>query len=93
MRPYLITIDTEKAFDLLDHDFLITVLEYFGFESYFIDWIKIFLNKRESCKINGGVTTHYFKLELGVRQGDPRATYLFFLALEISLKTMKKLMV
>ena len=27
------------------------------FGTNFIDWIKIFLNKQESCVINGGVTT------------------------------------
>ena len=29
----------------------------------FLRWIETFLNNQESCIINGGVTTHYFKLE------------------------------
>lgn len=33
---YLVTIDIEKTFGLLDHDFIIAALEKF------IDWIKIF---------------------------------------------------
>ena len=42
------------------------------------------LKNRESCIINGGKTTKYFKLERGVRQGDPTiSVYLFILVLEI----------
>ena len=29
----------------------------------FLRWIETFLNNQESCIINGGVKTHYFKLE------------------------------
>ena len=43
----------EKPYDLLDHTFSISVLEKFGFEKTFIDWIKIFLNDQESCVIEG----------------------------------------
>ena len=40
------------------------------------------LSNRESCIINGGITTHYFKLKKGTRQGDPFSAYLFILVLE-----------
>ena len=56
-KGYLLTIDVEKAFDSLDHIFLITTLLKFGYGTNLIDWIKIFLNKQESFVINGGVTT------------------------------------
>ena len=76
------TIDIEKAFDLLDHNFLISILEKSGFGQTFIDWIKIFLNEQESCVINGGITTKYFKLEKTAWQGNPMSAYLFMLFLE-----------
>ena len=49
----------------------------------FVSWIKTILKNQESCIINGGKTTKYFKLERGARQGDPISAYLFILVLEI----------
>ena len=55
-------MDIEKAFDSLDHSFLLSVLKNFGLGKKFINWIKIILTKQESCILNGGKTTQYFQL-------------------------------
>ena len=57
-------------------------MEKYGLEKDFIKWIKILLQNRESCIVNGGTATNYFKLEKGTRQGDPISAYLFILVLE-----------
>ena len=80
---YLVTMDLEKAFVSLDHDFLICVLKKVGFGDSFITWIKILLNDQQSSVLNGGLTTHYFILERGARQGDSISAYLFIIALEV----------
>ena len=80
---YLLTVDFEKAFDSLNHEFLIAVLKFYGFGEDFIDRIKILLRHQESCAINGGHTTTYFHLEREAKQGDPISVYLFVLALEL----------
>ena len=74
IKRCLVTMDTEKAFDSLDHSFLISVLKKFGFRENFIDWIKMLL---------------YFNLEKGACQGDPISAHLFILALEILFLLMK----
>ena len=80
---YVLTIDIEKAFDSVDHPFLYAALNKLGFDKEFIDWIKVLNNGQESCILNGGESTGYFKLERGSRQGDPISAYLFIIIMEI----------
>ena len=70
MEGFLVTINVEKAFDLLDHQFLISVLKKSGFGQIFILWIEIVLKNQESCVSNGATTTKYFKLNSGAHFGS-----------------------
>ena len=63
-------MDIEKAFDSLDHNFVISALEKCGFS-------KILLRSQELCVLNGSTATEYFLLGRGTRQGDPISAYLF----------------
>ena len=83
MEGFLLAMDIEKAFDSLDHNFLVFTLEKYGFGKNFILWPKILLRDQNSCVINGGTTTKYFSLVRGARRGDPISAFLFILALEI----------
>ena len=42
---FLVMMDIEKAFDSLNHSFLLVVLKKFGFDTSFINWIETILNK------------------------------------------------
>ena len=75
IEGYLLTMDIQKAFDSVDHDFFISALKKFGFGSNFISWVKIVLKSQESCVMNGGFSTGFFNLERGTRQGDPISVY------------------
>ena len=89
MEGYLLKIDTEKAFDSVDHYFLLAILEKYGFKKNFLRWIETLLNNQESCIINRGITTHYFKLKKGTHQDDLISAYLFILVLEAAFCVIK----
>ena len=83
------TVDIEKAFDSINHSFLMCVLKKFGFGNDFRKWIQILMKNPESCVVNGGKIRPYFKLERGTRQGDPILAYLIILALEVVFSLIK----
>ena len=60
------------------------------FGKTFLKWIKALLNNQESCTINGGTTTKYFKLDKGTRQCDPISAHLFILVLETVFNLIKQ---
>ena len=75
--------DVGKAFDSLDHNFILAVLVKMGLESDLRQWVQTLLNDQQSCVMNNGATTGYFKLNKGTRQCDPLPAYLFALAIEV----------
>ncbi|KAI7801458.1 pol-like protein [Triplophysa rosa] len=85
----LVSIDQEKAFDRIEHQYLWDTLEAFGFGSVFSGMIKLMYQDIESIlKINGGLSSP-FKIGRGIRQGCAISGMLYSLAIEPMLNTLR----
>ena len=81
----MVAIDFEKAFDSLSWNFLSNALRSFNFGNSFIIGSLFCYTNITSCVTNNGFSSLMFKVERGVRQGDPLPLYLFIIALELLL--------
>ena len=81
-------MDIEKAFNSVIYNFIFASLKKFGFGDNFVQWVRIIFENSDSCVMNNGTSTGYFKLERGTRQGDLLPPiYLFLLLKPYSFKS------
>ena len=65
-----VLLDIKKAFDTIDHEILLTKLDYYGIKNDKLHFLKSYLNKRQqSCKVNNH-TSRLKEIILGVPQGS-----------------------
>ena len=78
----LVTLDQEKSFDRVDHDFPMRTLAKLGFGLAFCQWIALFYNVFSRIICNSKLTDPIF-LGRGVRQGCPLSPLLYVLVSEV----------
>lgn len=79
---YIISVDLEKAFNRVEHKFLIDVMERFGFGENFLNWIKCLYTDITSCVKVNVFLTEDFKITRLIRQGCPMSALLYTLVSE-----------
>ena len=62
-------IDYTKAFDLIDHNILLSKFERLGLDRWIINWLRDYLSDRERVKLGNSVST-CLKLNGAVPQGS-----------------------
>ena len=78
----IISIDTEKAFDKIQHPFMIKTLQKAGIEGTYFNIIKVIDDKPIAKIILNGEKLKAFPLKSETRQGCPLSPLLFNIALE-----------
>ena len=78
----IVSIDTEKAVDKIQHPFMIKTLQKEGIEGIYLNIIKAICDKPTANIILNGEKLKPFPLKSGTRQGCPLSPLLFNIILE-----------
>ena len=79
----IISIDAEKAFDKIQHPFMIKTLSKMGIEGKYLNIIKAIYDKPTASIILNSEKLKAFPLRSGTRQGCPLSPLLFNIVLEV----------
>ena len=79
----IISIDAEKAFDKIQHSFMIKTLQKMGIEGTYLNIVKAIYDKPTTNIIVSGEKLKALPLRSGTRQGCPLSPLLFNIVLEV----------
>ena len=86
----IISIDAKKAFDKIQHPFMIKTLQKMGIEENYLNVVKAIYDKpTENITLNGE-KLKAFPLRSGTRQGCPLSPLFFNIVLELLATQLKK---
>lgn len=75
-------IDIRKAYDTVNWDYLIGMLQHMGFHPVMVNWIRTVISSPSFSVSINGESRGFFKGKRGLRQGDPLSPYLFTIVME-----------
>ena len=79
----LLCIDFEKAYDSISFQYIKKCLKFYNFGPDLIKWVEMLLYDFTAVINHCGNISNYFSISRGCRQGDPIASYLFIICIEI----------
>ncbi|CAM2095831.1 unnamed protein product [Caretta caretta] len=88
----LLSLDQEKAFDRVDHGYLLSTLQAFGFGPQFVSFLRVLYASTECLVRLNWTLTEPVSFGRGVRQGCPLSGQLYALAIEPFLCLLRRRM-
>jgi hypothetical protein len=86
----IISLDAEKAFEKIQHPFMIKVLERSGIQGPYLNMIEAIYSKPvANIKVNGE-KLEAIPVQSGTRQGCPLSPYLFNIVLEVLARAIRQ---
>ncbi len=89
-QAFLVTLDAQKAFDSVNHEYLLTCLKAYDFPDIYIDQVKTIYTDLKAQVLVNGFFTKTFNIEQSVKQGDALSCALFILAIDPLLRQFQK---
>ena len=86
----IISIDAEKAFDKIQHPFMIKTLQKAGIEGTYLNIIKALCDRPTANIILNGKKLKAFPLKSETRQGCPLSPLLFNIVLEVLVTEIRE---
>ena len=86
----IISIDEEKAFDKIQHPFMVKALQKMAIEGTYLNIVKAIYDKCTANIILNSEKLKAFPLRLGTRQGCPLSPLLFNIVLEVLDKAIRE---
>jgi hypothetical protein len=90
-QHYILFLDTEKAFDSLDHGFIFKVLKHIGCPPWYINCYQGLLHNIQGIPVLSAPTKKRIFLNRGVKQGCPMSPIIFALCFDVLLHKLSLL--
>ena len=89
-KHIVISLDAEKAFDKIQHPFMLKVLERTGIQGPYLNIVKAIYSKLVANIKLIGEKLEAIPLKSGTRQGCPLSPYLFNIVLEVLARAIRQ---